>query len=556
MTPNISAVAATALRKSARRGRSGGRAVVAALEPRRLLSAGRDPSTYEQYMIELINRARADPAAEASRLGVELNEGLSAGTISTAAKQPLAPLDGLTGAARDHASWLRVNGKFQHEGENGTTPTQRILASNFAARGSWGTGENLGVVMGTSLGDVAGRIDTIHKNLFVDRGIAGRGHRVNLLGADFETVGSGIATGPYAYDGKRWQAVLAAQDFAYQSGDPYLTGVAFADTLKTDNFYSPGEGMDLVVVTARAADGKAYADRTRPAGSYAIQLPAGTYTVTATDTDGKTATYKNVVVGDANVKRDFTQAQFAAANASNLPAPGADGTAVLGDDGRLLVTGTKNRDVIRVVADDDYVTVTLNGTATRFGVALVTAVQVEAGRGDDAITLGGNVRRPTLVGGAGDDEIQGGDAAELIHGGDDDDLIRGGVGDDTVHGGAGNDNLSGNAGKNVLHGDDGSDRLNGGGGRDYLFGEAGNDRLYGNAGNDDLDGGGNNDRCYGGDGDDLLAGGTGNDRLYAEAGNDTLVGGRGSDVFDGGGGTKDRAADRDDIESVLNVERM
>ena len=51
----------------------------------------------EQLVLELINRARLDPAAEAARFGIALNEGLPAGTISTAAKQPLAMDDALCG---------------------------------------------------------------------------------------------------------------------------------------------------------------------------------------------------------------------------------------------------------------------------------------------------------------------------------------------------------------------------------------------------------------------------------------------------------------------------
>lgn len=40
-----------------------------------------DLNPYEQYLLELINRARADPGAEAARLGISLNQGLSPGTI-------------------------------------------------------------------------------------------------------------------------------------------------------------------------------------------------------------------------------------------------------------------------------------------------------------------------------------------------------------------------------------------------------------------------------------------------------------------------------------------
>ena len=35
----------------------------------------------EQMLLELINRARLDPAAEAARFGIDLNEGLAPGTI-------------------------------------------------------------------------------------------------------------------------------------------------------------------------------------------------------------------------------------------------------------------------------------------------------------------------------------------------------------------------------------------------------------------------------------------------------------------------------------------
>lgn len=41
-----------------------------------------NPSDYEQLMLELINRARAAPGAEAARLGIDLNQGLDPGTIS------------------------------------------------------------------------------------------------------------------------------------------------------------------------------------------------------------------------------------------------------------------------------------------------------------------------------------------------------------------------------------------------------------------------------------------------------------------------------------------
>ena len=58
----------------------------------RLLLTAPTLTDSEQYMLELINRARANPAAEATRYGIGLNDDvLPADTISTSPKQPLAP---------------------------------------------------------------------------------------------------------------------------------------------------------------------------------------------------------------------------------------------------------------------------------------------------------------------------------------------------------------------------------------------------------------------------------------------------------------------------------
>ena len=95
-------------------------------------------SAHEQLILELINRARLDPAAEAARLGIGLNEGLSAGTISKAAKQPLAANPLLVDAARDHSQWMLNRDKFQHEGAGGSSPTERIVDAELFAVGDLG----------------------------------------------------------------------------------------------------------------------------------------------------------------------------------------------------------------------------------------------------------------------------------------------------------------------------------------------------------------------------------------------------------------------------------
>ena len=46
------------------------------------------PTAYEQYFLELVNRARANPGAEAARVGIGLNDGLAAGTIAGPSRTP------------------------------------------------------------------------------------------------------------------------------------------------------------------------------------------------------------------------------------------------------------------------------------------------------------------------------------------------------------------------------------------------------------------------------------------------------------------------------------
>src|SRR5215212_448995 len=111
------------------------------LESRRLLAAVY-PSNFEQYLVELINRGRANPTAEATRYGIALNEGLTAGTITTTAKQPLAINPYLTDGARKHSQWMIDTDTFSHTGQGGTNPGQRMTNAGYAFTGSWTWGEN------------------------------------------------------------------------------------------------------------------------------------------------------------------------------------------------------------------------------------------------------------------------------------------------------------------------------------------------------------------------------------------------------------------------------
>src|SRR5215212_5945141 len=81
------------------------------LEPRTLLSTA-TPTAEEQFMLELINRARATPLAEANRYKVALNEGLAPHTLTADSRQPLAFNQNLISSARSHSQWMLTAKSF------------------------------------------------------------------------------------------------------------------------------------------------------------------------------------------------------------------------------------------------------------------------------------------------------------------------------------------------------------------------------------------------------------------------------------------------------------
>ncbi len=237
----------------------------------------------EQLVIELINRARANPAAEAARLGIDLNADLQPGTISTAPKPPLAPNQILIDVAAAHSQDMIDRDFFAHTNPDGKNPGARIAAAGYSA---WYWGENIAIHAGAA---------EAHDLLFTSGG-----HRVNMLSNDYREIGVGVRL-------RTGWGIDMTETFANRSGTAFLTGVAFSDQVIADNFFSVGEGLAGVTITATARTvGTAYTTTTGPTGGYSLQVPGGTYDLIASGGKLiKPIQITGIGVGTANVKVDF-----------------------------------------------------------------------------------------------------------------------------------------------------------------------------------------------------------------------------------------------------------
>lgn len=301
------------------------------LESRQMFAAV-PPTSFEQYWIELVNRARNSPQLEAARYGIDLNEGLNAGTITTTAKAPLANNAFLNDSAGLHAFWVRTNEQISLVGLNGTLPIDRITNAGYTLSGTaQGVAESVDAIVNTAQPLDIAAVNEIHRRLFLDTGVLNRTNRVSMLSSGFREVGAGLDQGAWTpAGGTAAQAVAAVMDFALSTGnaggDVFLTGVAYNDA-DGDNFYTPnagnGEGLGNVTVTARRlSDGATFTTATFASGGYSLRLTPGTYEVTATGGslgNNNAVIYPAVVIGSQNVKRDFTTQQV-------VPAPVNPGT--------------------------------------------------------------------------------------------------------------------------------------------------------------------------------------------------------------------------------------
>lgn len=222
-----------------------------------------DPTDFEQLMLELVNRARANPGAEAARLGIDLNEGLAPDTIADTPKPPLSLHPLLIQAARDHSLWMLDNNIFSHTGEGDSSPYERIEAAGYVFSGMWAVGENIawGGTTGTLMVEQETR--SLHDGLFLSPG-----HRTNICGEGFDEIGLGLLTGVFTTAAIDYNALMVTQKYALSADTPgpRLLGVVYSDA-NTNGLYDIGEGLGGIHVSI--VDGE-WQTATSSSGGYAV----------------------------------------------------------------------------------------------------------------------------------------------------------------------------------------------------------------------------------------------------------------------------------------------
>lgn len=403
-------------------------------------------SAAEQYLLELINRARLDPLAEAARYAVPLNDGLPAGSITGTARDVLAPNALLEQAAIAHSEWMLDTDTFSHTGVDASSPGDRIETAGYEFTGSWSWRENLAWTGTTGTLDLDAAIDAHHEGLY-----RSAGHRANTFADDIREIGVAQVAGVFTQSGTNFNASMTTLNFARSGTDHFLTGVAYTDS-DVDSFYSIGEGQSGLVITA---DGETV--QTASAGGYGLALTSDDNVGVTISQSGGTLATLSVDLSDGNVKLDVITATD---NSQSLALSGS-ATLIAGiPDATLL--GVADLDLTGHAADN-----VLIGNAGRNAL--------NGAGGDDVLSGGGGADR--LDGGAGDDILHGGEGRDVRWDSLDFATSASTVNADRLDGGAGDDQLFGQSGRDMLSGDAGDDDLTGGGARDTFVFDAGNDRI-------------------------------------------------------------------------------
>ncbi len=294
----------------------------------------------EQYLLELLNRTRSAPTAEAQRFrdmtdpaktpaaaldwdvkdaytyfGVNLSL-MQSQYATVAAAPPLAPNAKLMAMARSHTEWMFANRMERHAELPTETDSQSILRRFQATGYQVQTG-------GENIYAYARSVMHAHVGFEVDWGTGTGGmqnppyHRNSNHKAEYREVGVGVKKGLTGYTWDDVGPYLGTVDLAVEhNSGVFVTGVAYSD-LNGNGLYDVGEGVGGLRVDV---SGASYHAVTSAGGGYAVPVPAtgGTYTVTFSGLNCDHATTVTVPAGK-NVKVDYVAPHAAPAVAVENP---------------------------------------------------------------------------------------------------------------------------------------------------------------------------------------------------------------------------------------------
>ena len=284
------------------------------LEGRQLLSTA-GPTNQEQYMLQLINEARTNPAAAAAQItsAANLTADVQATlkyynvslqqveqTIANATPQaPLAWNQDLANAAQGQSQYEADNQTQTHTGADGSTTEQRIESAGYTNPTS--NGENTYAY--------ASSVMEAMQAFLMDWGVPSDGHRINIqqpgVSAQNAYTSVGIGLVQTSASTPSFGPMVITQDFGSQANtQAQVVGVAYNDNAGT-GFYLPGEGAGGVQIDAvNLQTGAVSSTQTWASGGYELSLAPGQYRIIASSNDTVIQT-SNVTVNNLNVEQDF-----------------------------------------------------------------------------------------------------------------------------------------------------------------------------------------------------------------------------------------------------------
>lgn len=258
------------------------------------IDLAKQPTAQEVLVVELVNRARANPEAEATRLGIGLNDGITGTQITNTPKPPLAHNVLLIESSRLHSQWMLAADIFSHTGENNSTPHERMQAVGYVFTGNWTSGENIawGGTTASSI-NLTNYAVSQHEGLFKSPG-----HRVNILNANFRELGVGQLQGYFMQDERNYLSSMLTQNFARSGSSYFLSGVIYDDK-NNNEFYDVGEGLSGITITTNNKSYPAF-----NSGAYSIPFGNGTYELSITGDSLGAPVYYSVQISNQNRKLD------------------------------------------------------------------------------------------------------------------------------------------------------------------------------------------------------------------------------------------------------------